>query len=203
MAPFVIERRLIMSKFNVGDKVKIVRCIGNGGLSLEDRLLAVGEEYVIESVNPNCLNPCRDNYGLVGRSFVVYDVELELVEPKQFTKSDLKDGMVVEHRDGDRYMVFGNCFISPDGNWDATKYNDDLTSNTDSMWRHDYDICRVYKVSSGIYMDFKDIFNDEKNYVKLIWERKEEPKHKEMTVAEIEKELGYKIKVVGDTSCQK
>ena len=32
----------------------------------------------------------------------------------------------------------------------------------------------------------------------LIWERKKEPAHKEMTVEEIEKELGYKIKVVAD-----
>lgn len=193
MAPFVIERRLYMSKFKVGDKVKIVRCIGNGGLSLEERDLKVGEEYIIESVNPNFLNPRRDNYGLVGRSFVVYDLELELVESKSFTKSDLKDGMVVEYRDGDRRIVLNNKFVWRSGYLDFEDFNDDFVSRGGS-----YKIVKVY-ISSATTLD--DWCND--HFLELIWERKEEPAHKEMTVEEIEKELGYKIKVVGDTSCQK
>jgi hypothetical protein len=185
-----------MSKFKVGDRVKIVRCIGNGGLSLEDRLLAVGEEYVIESVNPNCFNPCRDNYGLVGRSFVVYDVELELVEPKQFTKSDLKDGMVVEYRRGWMELVLGEKTVDDTGSHSLCNFNNNLMNDRS----RESDIMRVYTVNGDI-KDIGCIFN--RDFLTLLWERKEEPDYIEMTVAEIEEKLGYKIKVVGDNSCQK
>ena len=186
-----------MSKFKVGDKVKIVRCRGNGGLSLEERDLKVGEEYIIESVNPNCLNPCRDNYGLVGRSFVVYDLELELVEPKQFTKSDLKDGMVVEYRNGARELVFGSRTVDKKGYHLLKDYTETLTEHKYHLEAHD--IIKVYEVNNNAISTLNEIFEDE--YLTLLWER--EPDYKEMTVEEIEKELGYKIKVVGDSSCQK
>lgn len=185
-----------MSKFKIGDKVKIVRCIGNGGLSLEDRLLAVGEEYVIESVNPNCFNPRRDNYGLVGRGFVVYDAELELVEPKQFTKSDLKDGMVVEYRRGWLELVIGDKTVDGTGSHSLCNFDDELIHKES----RESDIMRVYTINNGI-KSTDSIFD--RGYLTLIWEREPEPEYKEMTVEEIEKELGYKIKVVGDNSCQK
>lgn len=177
-----------MSKFNVGDKVKIVRCSGDGGLSLDERGIAVGEEYIIESVNPNRLNLRHDHYGLVGRTYVVYDLELELVEAKPFTKADLKDGMVIEYRDGDRRIVLNNKFVWRSGYLDFENFNDDFVLKGGS-----YEIVKIY-VSSATNLD--DWCND--RFLELIWERKEEPIHKEMTVEEIEKELGYKIKVIAD-----
>lgn len=111
--------------------------------------------------------------------------------PGLFTKSDLKDGMVVEHRDGDRYMVLGNILISDEGNWELGCYNNNLIYDG----CHDYDICYVYRVKSTLEMDFEDIFRKD-DYLELIWKR-EEP-YKEMTVEEIEKQLGHKVKIVGE-----
>lgn len=252
-----------MSKFKVGDKVKIVRSSVNSNLSLSERNIAIGEEYVIESVNPNSLNTCRDHYGLVGSNFVVYDYELELVASKPFTKSDLKDGMVVEYRCGWMELVLGEKTVDGTGSHSLCNFDDELI-NKESR---DSDIIRVYTVNDDI-TSTGCIFDHA--YLNCIWEREEEPKPKykpgdrvkmrenlatgkfaitvwpdmakmagkvttikhhvfntyyliddvqgyvftedmieglvdyeEMTVADIEKKLGYKIKVVGDTSCQK
>lgn len=87
-----------------------------------------------------------------------------------FTKSDLKDGMVIEHRDGDRYIVLGDFALSEEGNWCLKDYFEDLKWDGPS----DMDIVKIYKVNTSEYMDFSDVFND--HYLKLIWERKEEPK---------------------------
>ncbi len=186
-----------MSKFKVGDKVKIVRCSGDANLSLSERSIAVGEEYIIESVNPSRINPRRDHYGLVGREFVVYDLELELVESKHFTKSDLKDGMVIEYRNGERALVITDRFLSTNGWMSFDDYDSELFRTFSRVRANEWDIVKCYKVESntGLCM-LANLLEDP--YLGLIWERKEEPKHKEMTVEEIEKELGYKIKVIAD-----
>ena len=252
-----------MSKFKVGDKVKIVCSSVNSKLSLIERNFAVGEEYIIESVNPNSLNTCRDHYGLVGHEFAVYDHELELVAPKPFTKSDLQDGMVVEYRCGWRELVLGEKTVDDTGSHNLCNFDDELI-NKDSRYS---DIMRVYVVNDDI-TSTGCIFDPA--HLNCIWEREEKPKPKykpgdrikmredlatgkfaitvwpdmakmagkvttikdyifitsyliddghgyvftedmieglvdyeEMTISDIEKKLGYKIKVVGDTSCQK
>lgn len=112
----------------------------------------------------------------------------------KFTKSDLEDGMVVEQRDGCRAVVLNGCFMEYDSFTEFNEYNDDLTVD-DSRFAlitdvHECDIVKVY-TSEG--KTFKNLIKD--CYLHLIWERKEEH-YKEMTIKEIEKELGYKIKVI-------
>lgn len=68
-------------KFKVGDKVKVVRCNYHTNCS------CIGKEYVINTIE-NRKNP----YGLVDCIELFRDDELELVQDKQFTKSNLKDG---------------------------------------------------------------------------------------------------------------
>lgn len=111
-------------------------------------------------------------------------------------KSDLKTGMVVETRNGEKYLVmlgpdcegrelinFGSGFMP------LSRYADSLMIKTGD---EGFDIMKVYSVGGSIRCLLRD---KERMKFKLIWER-DEPK--EMTLEEIEKELGYKIKIVGD-----
>lgn len=111
-------------------------------------------------------------------------------------KSDLKTGMVVETRNGEKYLVM----LEPDcegrelirfnvGYMSLNDYNDELMLK---KLNEKFDIVKVYSVESSICWLLGD---KESMKFKLIWERSEP---KEMTIEEIEAELGYKIKIVGD-----
>ena len=105
---------------------------------------------------------------------------------KEFTKADLKDGMAVEYRSGDRRLFICDTFISNDNYNPLENYDDSLLSKGCS----DFDIMNVYKIKQISSLDC--IFRI--GNLELLWEHKEV---KEMTLEEIEKELGYKIKVIG------
>lgn len=107
----------------------------------------------------------------------------------QFTKNDLRDGMIVEYVNGDLRVVLGNRLVGQDGHNTLDLYDDDLTILT----AHGCNIVRVYK---GNPRFISELFN--KEYLTLIWERKEKPKPIEMTLEEICKELGREIKIVKD-----
>lgn len=109
-------------------------------------------------------------------------------------KSDLKTGMVVQTRIGAKFLVMLNpdcegrdliCFSG--AYMRLSEY-----TNTLEYPNSDYDIVKVFTVGESIGWLFLN--KNGLNY-KLIWERNEP---KEMTIAEIEKELGHKIKIVGD-----
>lgn len=118
-------------------------------------------------------------------------------DENMFTKSDLKTGMIIETRKGDKLLVLLDCSygykkmslssdIIVDGHtekWNRLgDYDDSLKSYTDSK----LDIMKVYQVNHPYSVHtFDDLI--------LIWERQEP---QEMTVEEIEKELGYQIKIV-------
>lgn len=112
-------------------------------------------------------------------------------------KADLRTGMVVETRNGNKYLVMLNpdCEGKELINFDSgfmplSRYNDNLMLKTGD---EEFDIMKVYSVEASICRLLRD---KERMEFKLIWEREEETK--EMTVKEIEKELGYNIKIVGD-----
>ena len=113
---------------------------------------------------------------------------IEKVEDTKMTKKDLENGMVVETRGGDRHLVIKKSgvinFMSLDGKtfFDEEDIEDDMTF---PEW---CDYCNIMKVFAG-----GTTLNDCRETTDLIWERKES---KEMTVAEIEKALGYPVKVV-------
>lgn len=171
-------------KFKVGDRVRIVK-ITHNTISSEYRKKYIGKIYTVESINPNG-SYGDEHYGFEGTNYYIfYADELELAE---FTKSDLKDGMVVEYRDGDRKMVLGNVFISFNGFSELENYDENLINKF-------YSGCNIDRIYISLARILDEYFDDK--YLTLIWERPEEPT-KKMTVAEIEKELGYKIEIVSN-----
>lgn len=105
----------------------------------------------------------------------------------KFAKAYLKDGMVVECANGNRYLVLGDKIIADNECLHIEHYNHSLewTKCNPKKWT----INKVYK-SNAYYMS--EIFYDE--FLTLIWERKEEPV--EMTIEEICAALGKEIKIV-------
>ena len=110
----------------------------------------------------------------------------------KFTKADLKDGMVIETRGKERYLVLGNRAIRNSGYNSLNGYGDDLT---ECKYHYKlYDIVRVFKVSNDCVHKLDDLFHDEN--LELIWERKET---KRMTIEEMRQKLeeltGEKIEI--------
>lgn len=108
------------------------------------------------------------------------------------TKSDLKPFYLVECRNGYRYIVALDetdklMFVRNYGYMPLSDYNNDLT-DIDGL--AEYDITKVYGRSNNK----NNAISLETANRTLLWEREEQ---KEMTLAEIEAELGYKIKIVG------
>lgn len=99
------------------------------------------------------------------------------------TKSDLKDFMVVETRDGNRYMVAGHLLVRNDQHYYLDHYDENLTMTT--LKRNQLDIVKVYEKKKFFQLIDDDMY--------LIWERQEA---KEMTLVEIEVALGYPVKIV-------
>lgn len=84
------------------------------------------------------------------------------------TKSDLKNGMVVELRNGERFLIVNDLGIG-----------EDSCINLNSLWGYDenlydilghstFDIIKIYKTEGRT---FKNLFIDER--LSLIWEREE------------------------------
>lgn len=98
---------------------------------------------------------------------------------KKFTKSDLKDGMVVEYNDNrfGKRLVIGGFLTGEDGYVDLGDYNENLKSVVS-----DLEIVRVYKIKC--MGEISSIMED--HNLKLIWERKEP---KKMTVEEMRMKL--------------
>ncbi len=112
----------------------------------------------------------------------------EHMKMNTFSKSDLKDGMVVEYRNGKRRLVLNNYMIGKDGYYTLDHYKENMKDKEFS----DNDIMRVFTISSVTTLD--RIFHIEN--LNLIWERKET---KKMTVEEMQNKLeeltGEKIEV--------
>ena len=110
---------------------------------------------------------------------------------KEFTKADLKDGMVVEQRDGGMYIVLAGTTVG------KGEYNS-IVGYTDGLKWAGYkggDIVKVYRITPGSLGCIEDVFI--KSNLELIWERTES---KKMTVEEMRKKLeeltGEEIEVV-------
>lgn len=173
------------TKFKVGDKVRVV------GVT-DFRSEYNGEVLTIRSINPNAPFNAEEHYGFKEDICYVFEARYLKLAEAPFTKADLKDGMILEFRDGFRYMLMGKRAYGKNGWSDFDRgHKDDLTS---SIFNNDTDVMKVYLVKDDARGFLYDLFSD-KNLV-LLWEREEETK--EMTVAEIEKKLGYKVKVIAD-----
>jgi hypothetical protein len=186
------------TKFKVGDKVRVKTgliadehydgLLFNGSMTKYEGKTAVIKRYTY-----------NNRYALdVDCGEWAWNDEM-LTDSNAFTKLDLKDGMVVEYRSGERALHLDGRLMSLKGGMPLSSYEYDLTRRRFPVLRtHDgkpmFDIMKVYKTSAcGCITRIFDTDN-----LTLIWERKEEPDYKEMTVEQIEEKLGYKIKVVGN-----
>lgn len=118
-------------------------------------------------------------------------------------KSDLKTGMMVVTRDGDKYMVMLNVeyatefkeslnvIVSEDGWMPLWRFSKDLKLNANDT--SELDIVAVYSPKMTASLWKKNIKDDD--YWECIWKREESPV--EMTIAEIEKKLDIKnLKII-------
>ena len=80
-------------------------------------------------------------------------------------KSDLKDGMIVEYRNGERKFVFENVFYGLNGFASFECYDDNLLAKDLTTL---FDIVKVYKKTRD---SFGSMLKDSK--LELIWERDE------------------------------
>lgn len=108
---------------------------------------------------------------------------------KTMTKSDLKNGMVVELRNGKRFLIVNDFGIGKDScitlnglfGYDENLY--DVTGDST------FDITKIY-ISSG--RTFKNLFDNER--LSLIWEREKKEEREEIKV-------GDKVKVINNGYC--
>lgn len=104
---------------------------------------------------------------------------------QEFTKADLRNRMVLERRDGRRYLVIDDILMRNIYYSTLSDYDDNLieikTKNPQ------LDIVRVYE--EILNYDFLDYTNN------LLWERKA---YKEVTMTEIERKFGCKVKIVNE-----
>ena len=89
---------------------------------------------------------------------------------KEFTKSDLKIGMVVETRGNNLYFFIDDNLILSEYGWnDFTEWNKNLTYNLNNYY--EWDIIRVYKPNIDKIHSLTNILKKEN--LELIWERNE------------------------------
>ena len=129
---------------------------------------------------------CYTGFGMFS-SYRYYNSEgCEILEwgdymQKEFTKADLKGGMVVEYGDESlgRRVVIGDFLVGEDGHARLENYEHNLINRE----RIDgTDIVKVYKIKQGY--PFGRIMED--HNLELIWERKEP---KKMTIEEMRQKL--------------
>lgn len=114
-------------------------------------------------------------------------LEWEDFMEKKFTKADLKDGMVVEFYDTTRRMIIGDNISG----YSTFVKLGDFTNTLEHKKFRELTIDKVYKSTATT---LNNCFADK--YLTLIWERPKEEPIKEMTIAEVEKILGHKVKIV-------
>jgi len=183
----------------IGDKVKILwektrylsDCYADKGEIVGVFKRDFYDEYLVRGFNKE--NPLH--------TLTFKEEELILLKEEKQTmkKSDLKQGAIVKFRNNQMYILIGKKFVNLiDGEYmPLERYDDDLYFKTDYLYfkTDAYDVMKVFNSSlehEGYYYYIRN---------KLIikpwtWERKEEEPSKELTVGEIEKLLGYKVKII-------
>ena len=111
----------------------------------------------------------------------------DYMKRKNFTKANLESGMVVECRNGERYLVLRDKLLDS-AHWkNINNYTTEMKKYVKGT--HSDDIMKVYD-TIGV-TNLHNIFYDD-NLI-LIWERQEV---EEMTLEEVCKLLGKEIKIV-------
>ena len=87
------------------------------------------------------------------------------------TKSDLKNGMVVELRNGKRFLIVNDFGIGEDSCITINGFMGYDENLNDIMRYSEYDIIKIYKTEGNT---FENLFD--KDRLNLIWEREEKSK---------------------------
>lgn len=105
--------------------------------------------------------------------FENYSIEYSTLKEKMktMTKSDLKNGMVVETRNKEKGIILNEKIILKDGFVNIYDLDENLECNF-ALSRDGYSIDKIYKHTPNC---FDDLLNFEKN-MELLWERKKQPK---------------------------
>ena len=106
---------------------------------------------------------------------------------------ELKEGMIIECRNGHRYLlrkVDDNLIGSNNTKYIYIDYDKDLNEN--KYCQEDFDIMKIYESNACV---LGNLFNND--YLECIWERKEP---KKMTLAQISEALGYEVEVIDKMS---
>ena len=154
-----------MFKFKTGDKVKIKEATEERFIEdvKNDTIFKIEYEYN----NKYLIYSLDHSYGWVkGENLILVEKENNM----EFTKSDLKNGMVVESRNGWKFLYMSEQLIGKDI-YDNINlhYNDNLSHSSKSK----LDIVKVYNVNWENVHFLEDIFNN----LTTIWEcaKKEYP----------------------------
>ena len=108
---------------------------------------------------------------------------------KTFTKSDLKNRMVVEDQKGRLKIYIDGILLGDETYSPIGDYNEDLMYGKRSF--SELDIVKVYgQVKFCHYLHSDNLSN-----LSLIWQREEV---KEVTMTEIEEKFGCKVKIIND-----
>ena len=181
-----------MSTFKKGDMVRIVNLPMSdlSGPGINQKMRAASDSkgvYTVIEIRPN--GNLRVSGDFSGRQdwFTFKPGWLQLIVNYN-PAPVLESGMKVLCRDGCTRIVIGDrlCRIGVVGGYSLlSSFDEDLRNTIDVTGR--LDIMKVMKPAIGCYITY---IGD------VIWERKEEEVVEELTVAEIEAKLGYKVKVV-------
>ena len=145
-----------------------------------------GKSYIEKTNYEKCKGEtCYTGSGMLS-SYRYYNSEgYEILEwsdymQKEFTKADLEDGMVVEQRDGNMYLVLAGKAVRKGRCNHIDGYTDDL------KWEGytGGDIVKVYRITPESLGCIEDVFI--KSNLELIWERTET---KKMTIEEMRQKL--------------
>lgn len=122
----------------------------------------LGEDYSVKKIILDVQNKKEE------------DVEMN----KEFTNKSLVNGMVVELRNGDLYLVHEEYLFDSNGknNLDLPDYDENLTDCDDNH----FDIMKVFKSNACI---LNEMFMEDN--LELIWERKEDGLEKQYTFRDI------------------
>ena len=124
----------------------------------------------------------KNNYTILEFNDFDWSEEEKENNMKNFTKSDLQNGMVVETRE-DRYMVVGDKIINNYGFMNLRSYEENLTLTEGD---DDFDIIKIYdKVTSFNKMNYLE-------ELRLLWERKDEMETKKYIIEQEYNDEDYK-----------
>lgn len=179
-----------MREIKVGDKIKII----SGEDEERDYSNAIGNIYIVKEIKETIRGKKYAELKNSTYKPYLYNCELVNEKEKQFKKSDLKNGDIVELRNGQRYVYI-------------EKYNDRFIYSTDSdevivnlkdgeysrLGNYDDDL--RYKGRGNCEYDIMKILDMSEFYRKQKWTWERE-KTEEMTLEEVCKELGKDIKIV-------